>query len=227
MNDPGEVAMGLRWEEAAMSREIWTAAAAARAAVIALLAALPLLVMGCGGTVPESRFYMLHYEVAPERVEQPIDLVLGVEPFSTQPLYRDRRIVYRVSENEVVYYPYRYWAAPPGELVADQLANHIRQVGLVRALEMAPFGRSPEWLLSGHVQEFDEVELEAGGAARLELIVRLESVTDRRILREETLAVEKPLAERSPDRVAEAMSAAVREAGERILDLIREEAARH
>lgn len=193
---------------------------------MAIPAVLAVLVAGCGGTVPESRYYVLHYEAAPDRSHPPLDLVLGVESFSTQPLYRDRRIAYRASENEVVYYPYRYWAASPGELVADQLANHIRQVGLVRALELAPFGHSPDWLLSGHVQEFNQVKRGEETAARLEITVRLESLEDRRILREEILAVEKPVHGRGPEDVAEAMSVAVHDAGEQVIEIMREEAAR-
>jgi ABC-type uncharacterized transport system auxiliary subunit len=194
-----------------------------RASLLVLV--LVLLVAGCGGSVPQKRYYMLHYDVEREQAESPLDLVLGVEPFSNQPLYRDRRLAYRISDNEVIYYPDRYWAASPGELVANQLANHIRQAGLVTAIELAPFGRSPDWLLSGHVQEFAEVERETGAVARVELSVRLESLEDRRILREELIAEEYPLAERNPEHVAAAMSAAVRAAGERVLKIIRQASA--
>jgi ABC-type uncharacterized transport system auxiliary subunit len=151
-----------------------------------------------------------------------LDLALGVEPFSTGPLYRDRRIAYRTSEHTVVYYPYCYWAAGPGDLVADQLADHLRKTRLLRAVETAPFGASPDWILSGYVEQFEEVLRGDKALARLELTVRLESIADRKILREELLEIEKPIPSRSPEQVAAAMSAAVRQAGERVVAIIRE-----
>ena len=193
-----------------------------------LLLALAVLLAGCGGTVPASRYFVIQYEVEPAAggVGPDLDLVLGVEAFSTQPLYRDRRIAYRVSQHEVVYYPYRYWAAAPGELVADRLANHLRRAHVVRAVETAPYDLTPDWLLGGQVQQFEEVVRGKAGFARLELSVRLEALGDRKILREEEIAVERPVLKRTPEAVAEAMSGAVREAGERIVALIREEGAR-
>jgi len=193
-----------------------------QAGLVLVLLCFALVVIGCWGSVPVSRFYVIEYDVEPLDVNPPLDLVLGVEPFSTRPLYRDRRIAYRTSQHTVVYYPYCYWAAGPGELVADQLADHLRKTRLLRAVEIAPYGASPDWILSGHVQQFEEVTRGGKALARLELSVRLESVADRQILREELLEIEKPLSARSPEHVAAAMSAAVREAGERVVGLIRE-----
>jgi ABC-type uncharacterized transport system auxiliary subunit len=180
------------------------------------------LAIGCAGSVPASRFFVIAYEVEPLGVNPPLDLVLGVEPFSTQPLYRDRRIAYRTSEHTIVYYPYCYWAAGPGELVADQLANHLRKTRLLRAVEAYPFGESPDWVLSGHVQQFEEIARGGRSVARLELSVRLESVEEGRILREEVVEIEKPLTGRSPEHTAAAMSAAVREAGQRVVAIVQE-----
>lgn len=194
-----------------------------REVVFAGLALLAMgLANGCGGAVPASRFYIIDYEVEPSAAGPQLDLVLGVEPFSTQPLYRDRRIAHRASEHEMVYYPYSYWAAVPGDLVADQLADHLRRSRIARAVEMAPFGVLPDWVVGGHVQGFEEVALGNGAVARLELTVRVESLAERRILREESIVVEKPLSGRGPERVAAAMSAAVREAGDRVAAMIRE-----
>ncbi len=177
---------------------------------------------GCGGAVPASRYYTIDYDVKPVETARPVDVVLGVEPFSTQPLYRDRRIAHRASEHEVVYYPYSYWAASPGELVADRVAAHIRQTRVIRGVEEAPYATSPDWVLSGHVEQFEEVVHGGQAAARLGLTIRIESLTERRILREEEIAIEKPLSGRSPEEVAAAMSAAVREAGDRVVAIIRE-----
>jgi ABC-type uncharacterized transport system auxiliary subunit len=195
-----------------------------------------LLLGGCGGSVPAARFYVLDYEAAtgtgaggeaarPVGIKAP--LVLGIEGFSTSPLYSDRRIAYRASTHEVVYYPNHYWAAAPGDLVADGLARQIRKAGVVAAVSVAPYGQTPDWLLSGNLSTFEEVEVNGRGVARIVLVARLEAVTERRVLCEEEIRAERPVAKRNPEDVAAAMSAAVNEVGARVIALIGEEAVKH
>lgn len=196
--------------------------------------AIGLVLGGCGGSVPAARFYVLDYEAAPG-AEAPATppavtrapLVLGIEGFSTSPLYSDRRIAYRASAHEVVYYPNHYWAAAPGDLVASGLARQIRRAGVVEAVTVAPFGQTPDWLLSGDLTTFEEVEMDGRGVARIVLVVRIESVAERRVLREEEIRAERPVARRNPEDVAAAMSTAVHEVGARVIALIGEQAAKH
>lgn len=185
---------------------------------------------GCGGSVPAARFYVLDYGdagAAPSRpagVRAPI--VLGIEGFTTSPLYGDRRIAYRASAHEVVYYPNHYWAAAPGDLVADAIAQQIRRSGAVETVAVAPFARTPDWLLSGDLVTFEEVERDGRGIARIVLVARIEAVADDRLLREEEIRAERPVAKRNPEDVAAAMSAAVEEVGARVIALIGAEAAK-
>jgi ABC-type uncharacterized transport system auxiliary subunit len=207
--------------------------AAATAVVVALALG------GCGGSVPAARFYVLDYEAAPgadaggaatgtpaRPAPTKAPLVLGIEGFSTSPLYSDRRIAYRASAHEVVYYPNHYWAAAPGDLVAGGLARQIRRAGVVEAVAVAPYGQTPDWLLSGDLATFEEAEVDGRGVARIVLVVRIESVAERRVLREEEIRAERPVARRTPEDVAAAMSAAVQEVGARVITLIGEEAAK-
>ncbi len=185
---------------------------------------LALLLAGCGGTVPAARYYVLDYEMPPAPRQTPADLVLGIEGFSTSPLLSDRRIAHRASAHEVVYYPNHYWAASPGALVAEQIARRVRHAGAVRAVEVAPYGRTPDWLLGGSIDEFEEVERGGQSVAHIAMTVRLETVADRRILREEEIEVERPVTRRNPEQVAAAMSAAVAEASAQVLGIIQQEA---
>lgn len=204
--------------------------------VIGIGLGLVLGLGGCGGSVPAARFYVLDYEAAPggeaaasaaakpAGVQAPI--VLGIEGFTTSPLYGDRRIAYRASAHEVVYYPNHYWAAAPGELVADAIAEQIRRSGAVESVAVAPSGRTPDWLLSGDLVTFEEVERDGRGIARIVLVARIEAVADDRLLREEEIRAERPVAKRNPEDVAAAMSAAVEEVGARVIALIGAEAAK-
>jgi ABC-type uncharacterized transport system auxiliary subunit len=197
------------------------------ALVLSLTVALPGIFAGCGGKVPATRYYTLEYDVDPPADPQVTadGIVLGIEPFSTQPIYRDRRMACRVSGHEVVYYPYRYWAALPGELVASQLAEHIRKSNAVADVEFAPYGRPPDWILSGHVAEFEQVKSKGPGVVRLALSVRVEIVGSGEILRQDEFAEERPVEAETAEAVAAAMSLAMRNAGERVIAMLREEAA--
>jgi ABC-type uncharacterized transport system auxiliary subunit len=190
-------------------------------AAIALLSAF-----GCGGKVPATHYYLLDYEVPPataaDSAQSPLEIALGIEPFSTQPVYRDRRIAYRVSDHEVVYYPYRYWAAAPGDLVAEQLAQHIRRSHVVSSVEVAPYGRPPDWVISGHVAKFEQVK----AMARLDLTVRLESVKTGELLWEDTMAAQKPITGHDADQIAGAMSRAMLDVGADVVARLRAEGAR-
>jgi ABC-type uncharacterized transport system auxiliary subunit len=189
--------------------------------VIALLAAA-----GCGGKVPATHYYLLDYNLPPptaaDSAQAQIAIALGIEPFSTQPVYRDRRIAYRVSEHEVVYYPYRYWAAAPGDLVAEQLADHIRRSRVVSSVEVAPYGRPPDWVISGHVAKFEQLQ----AMARLDLTVRLESVKTGELFWEDTIAAQKPIKGNDADEIARAMSQAMMEVGSEVVARLRAEGAR-
>lgn len=195
---------------------------------------------GCGGSVPAARFYVLDYEAAPAgdaaaaggavAAAKPAGirapLVLGIDAFTTSPLYTDRRIAYRASAHEVVYYPNHYWAAAPGDLVADAIAQQVRRSGAVETVAVAPFARTPDWLLSGDLVTFEEVERDGRGIARIVLVARIETVASDSLLREEEIRAERPVAKRNPEDVAAAMSAAVEEVGARVIALIGAEAAK-
>jgi ABC-type uncharacterized transport system auxiliary subunit len=180
---------------------------------------------GCGGKVPATHYYLIDYEMPPvaasDSTVAPSAIALGVEGFSTQPVYRDRRIAYRLSGNEVVYYPYRYWAAAPGDLVADQLAEHIRKSHLFRSVEVAPYGRTPDWVLSGHVAQFEEVVVNNQAMARLDLSVRLESVRNGELFWEDSVAAQQPVHGQAADQIAAAMSRAMLEAGNEVVGKLR------
>jgi len=197
---------------------------------VAAAAVLALVLGGCGGSVPAARFYVLDYgdqgsaPARPAGARAPI--VLGIEGFTTSPLYGDRRIAYRASAHEVVYYPNHYWAAAPGDLVADAIAKQVRRAGAVETVAVAPFARTPDWLLSGDLVTFEEVEQDGRGIARIVLVARIEAVADDRLLREEEIRAERPVAKRNPEDVAAAMSAAVEEVGARVIALIGAEAAK-
>lgn len=187
-------------------------------AVVLLL----LVLAGCGGTIPDSRYYVLDSVPGEAAASaQPLDLVLGVDVFAARPLFRDRRIAYRISDNEIAYYPYRFWAADPGELVSAQLADQLRRSHVATAVLEQPFDLPPDWILAGRIQRFEEVDRGESWFAVFEIAIRIEDAARRDILTEQIFHREIATAQRTPEAVARAMSTAVREVGEEIEQLIR------
>ncbi len=190
--------------------------------VMVLVAAL---LAGCGGTIPESRYYLLDYVTEDAAAgAQPLELSLGVDLFAARPLFRDRRLAYRVSQYEVAYYPYRFWAADPGELVSAQLADQLRRRRVATVVVEQPFDVRPDWILSGRIQRFEEVDRGEHWFAVIEMTLRLEDVAARRVLNEQVLQREVATDQRTPEAVAAAMSVAVQEIGDAIEVLLRETA---
>ncbi len=190
-----------------------------------LVAVGALWVLGCfGGSIPEKRYYILDYPTTNPRRAAPLPVLLGIDTFATHPLYRDRRVAYRASQHEVAYYPYRLWAAPPGELVAAQLASELRRRAVAVAIEEQPFQIEPLWVLSGRVQRFEEVDRGSKWSALLEVTVRIETFLDRQIISEVTWREEVPTKTRTPEAVANAMSEAVHSVGLKVEELLRQKA---
>jgi ABC-type uncharacterized transport system auxiliary subunit len=180
---------------------------------------------GCGGTIPESRYYVLDYpgaaaQAAGESAGR-LEVVIGIDALGARPLYRDRRIAYRLSDHELAYYPYRFWAADPGELVSSQLADHLRRRAVAMAVVEQPFDLMPDWVIAGRIQRFEEVDRGEGWFAVFEIAVLVEDARSGDPLVERILHREIPTEQRTPEAVARAMSVAVGEVGDEIVTMLR------
>ncbi len=130
----------------------------------ALVLTIGALLAGCGGTVPESRIYVIDatYEAA-EASGAPLNLTLQIPPFASTDVYSDRRIAWReVSE------PFRIrlmdnnlWSSAPASLVQQELLQCLAQSGLYRNVVPSGIAVRVDHVLQGKVRRFDFVGEEA------------------------------------------------------------------
>lgn len=129
-----------------------------RRAAISLLAAVVLLLGGCGAARP-SQYYQLTVPgdapVAKEADSTPVTLLVGT--LLASDLYREDRIVYSTMQEEMGTYEYQRWAEPPTEMIQEVLLRALRSSGRYRAVFAHRSDASGDFLLRGRLYDFKEV----------------------------------------------------------------------
>lgn len=193
------------------------------------LLVLAALAVGCGGKIPETRFYQLA-PPAPVATQKG-DAVLVLETLQTDPAYDDERIVYRTNPYRLDYYNYHRWSASPGTLIGNYLETAFERTGHFRAVvrELTP---TASVILGGRVvaiEEVDNAKTKWTGRVVIEL-----SLTDARsgeTLWSEQIEETEPLATQTPEGLARALSIAMGRIASRaapvVADLAERQAAIH
>jgi ABC-type uncharacterized transport system auxiliary subunit len=129
-----------------------------RRAAISRLAAVVLFLGGCGATRP-SQYYQLTVPgdapVAKEADSTPVTLLVGT--LLASDLYREDRIVYSTTEQEMGTYEYQRWAEPPTEMIQEVLLRELRSSGRYRAVFAHRSDTNGDFLLRGRLYDFKEV----------------------------------------------------------------------
>jgi cholesterol transport system auxiliary component len=131
---------------------------ARRRAAIFRLAAVVLFLGGCGAARP-SNYYQLtipgDLPVAKEVDPTPVTLLVGT--LFASDLYREDRIVYSTTQEEMGTYEYQRWAEPPTEMIQEVLLRELRSSGRYRAVFAHRSDSSGDFLLRGRLYDFKEV----------------------------------------------------------------------
>jgi ABC-type uncharacterized transport system auxiliary subunit len=131
---------------------------ARRRAAIFRLAAVVLFLGGCGATRP-SKYYQLTIpgDAAVAREVDPTPVTLLVGTLFAPDLYREDRIVYSTTQEEMGTYEYQRWAEPPTEMIQEVLLRELRSSGRYRAVFAHRSDSSGDFLLRGRLYDFKEV----------------------------------------------------------------------
>ncbi|MGE0548155.1 MAG: ABC-type transport auxiliary lipoprotein family protein [Kofleriaceae bacterium] len=179
---------------------------------------------GCGGSVPATRYYQLAPPAATPGGRG--DLVIAIEPFETDPGYDDERIVYRTTPYRLDYYQYHRWSASPSVMVASFLEQALERAGRFRAVVRDATEQSP-LVIRGRVLAIEEVDRSA--TSRVGRIVVELSLVDSRTgstLWSEQFEEAEPVAQRTPEGLAKALSVAMGRIAARATDPIAAQATR-
>jgi len=175
------------------------------AAACLLLAAL--LGVSCG-SVPRTYYYTLRTPPPPAASDPNTNFVLGVDRFRAPEMLRDDRIVYYESPTQMNFYQYHRWGSDPASMLSELAAHWLDGLGVFSQVRMLPLREPVDYILRGRLFNFEEVDYEGGGKARVSLELTLMRSRDRQGVWSMRRQVEVPINETGITGVVNAVNAA-------------------
>jgi len=148
-------------------------------------AALALLVAAVGvscGSLPKTNYYTLRVPAVPETKDPKARAVLGIERFRAAEVLGDDRIVYYELPTQLNFYQYHRWSSDPAALLTDLVARRLSQAGTFSEVRRLPSREPVDYVLRGHLLNFEEVDYEAGVKGRVALEMTLFRSRDHKLL---------------------------------------------
>ncbi len=121
------------------------------------------MMAACGATRP-AKYYELEAPLAPAVASNPLPVSLLVGHIAASHLYRDDRIVYATSGQELGTYQYQRWAEPPTEMIETMLVRALRASGQYRSVDRLSSSARGEYIVRGRLDVLEEVDKPALGA---------------------------------------------------------------
>jgi len=172
-----------------------------------VLATLSIVVLFACGHVPETRYFLIHYQSEPQSMKK-VGGTLVVKRFSSERIYNQDKFVYRPSDYEVKFDNYRRWTTLPSEMLTEQAVAHLRASGLFDRITMTPPSDFKFLELSANIQEFDEVVQGQDRVARIALWVSIKKFPERELVWEGLIKSEQPIVKPDTEGIVEAVSKA-------------------
>jgi ABC-type uncharacterized transport system auxiliary subunit len=163
---------------------------------------------GCGGSVPQTRYYQLAAPTAPARPSSG-ELTIAVEPLTADGAYGDERIVYRLDPVRLDYYDYHRWSTAPGAMIGGYLEQALARSGEFSSVTHAPTATTAV-VLGGRVTALEEVDVDAHhwvGHIAVELTLR--DAKSGAIVWAQTFDEREPEPTQSPEGLARAVGIAM------------------
>ena len=167
-------------------------------------------------------YFTLEYDPPSAGDRQVLPRAIRVAQFSVSPVYNSNRIVYRDKAFKRQTYAYYMWRANPGDLVSYFLSRDMKQSGLFKAVLNQDSNLPASFLVEGSVDEFYELDGKNGWKAVLSVSVAVMDVTEldisKKILFQKTYLSSRPCRQKNPRALAQAMSQAMSEVSEKIIN---------
>ena len=143
---------------------------------VIFLAMLTPFFCGCAA-VPQSKYYQLSPpgEVSSTAVGDPLPVTLLVGPLRASHLYREDRLVYATSDEQMGTYQVHRWAEPPTEMMQELLWRSLRASHRFSAVNLLSSSSHGDFLLEGNLYDFKEISGSAL-AARVNMGLELREV---------------------------------------------------
>jgi ABC-type uncharacterized transport system auxiliary subunit len=123
-----------------------------------IVLAIAAMASACGSSRPV-KYYAL--DVTPQPATStpgqfPVSLL--VARVTSTHLYRDDRLVYGVSAEELGTYEYERWAEPPVDMIQDSLIASLRSTKQFRSVAAVSSSMRGDYLLRAHLEALDEID---------------------------------------------------------------------
>jgi ABC-type uncharacterized transport system auxiliary subunit len=177
-----------------------------RARALSFLAILSLasLLAACGASRPP-KYYQLSYPMSAPTQQPQLNVSVLVRTFDSSVLYKDNRIVYATSPQELGLYEGQRWVVSPVEMLQDSLIRGLRASGHYRSVMSVRGEGGGEYSLSGNLYEFCEYDGGSQISARLNYVVRLRERKTGLIVWTHNYNHDEPVSEKSVPAVVTAM----------------------
>jgi uncharacterized lipoprotein YmbA len=127
---------------------------------------LLFLLLACGH-VPQTRYFLVDVP-APARATAGKQVTLWIKAVDADAVHGQDRLLYRTSEYEVHYDPYRRWALMPAEMIQQKVLDYLRQSSLFRHVtERMPEPGVAVWSATITIRQFEEVVTSRGRVGRV------------------------------------------------------------
>jgi ABC-type uncharacterized transport system auxiliary subunit len=126
--------------------------------VLAMATFAAAVLSGCGAARPR-KYYELTVpgETSGARPTDSTAVSLLIGSWSASHLYRDDRIVYGSTGQEMGTYEYERWAEPPAEMIEEVLLRELRASGRYRAVHSRRSNANGDFLIRGRLYDLKEV----------------------------------------------------------------------
>ncbi len=188
-----------------------------RTMLLAGLVAAGLWLAGCGADRP-IKYYQLTYpsNTTESHDASTYNAALIVRTFITSQMYRDDRIVYSNGAQEMGLYQSNRWAETPDTMLQSVLIRNLRFSGHYRSVTAPRSESKGDFVLSGHLYDFKEVDLPSGIVARLSFDIEMRDIRAMRVVWTHSYNRDEPVGEKTVPAVVAAMDKNVQHSVEEV-----------
>ena len=186
---------------------------------IAAVCAFALLIGGCFGKMRYPKYYAL--SVAPA-LSSDIGSTrhpgtVAVRRFETPAYLRQGRIAYREAPDQIGFYEYHRWAVEPGTTVTTAVLESLRSYHVFSFVEPYDGQSKPDYLLTGRLQQLDEIDYGGGVKVEAKLSAELTNVRTGIVVWTGDAGATSKVDDRDVSSVVVEMNRALHESIERLL----------
>jgi len=141
------------------------------------LAALIILLVGCGGAVKYPNYYALHVPPPPDPPAQDgVRASLAIREFRSPTYLRQGAIVYKTSPEQIGFYNYHRWAVDPREFLTNAVADRLRASGTCTQVKLYDGRPDINYVLSGRLEKLEEIDYEGGVKVEVAISAQMTSL---------------------------------------------------